>query len=164
MESLCRSLPVIVVALSLPGCSGEGPQTTYQVTGTVTMVGAPVADAMVVFVGDDKQPAATGRTDSTGKYTLTTYEAGDGAVEGKYVAIVIKADAAKNEEMSEDEAHAAVVSGAAAPDDGHAADGEDETASSGSLLPEKYASKALSDLNVTVESSDDNVIDLKLEP
>ncbi len=61
-----------------------------KVTGTVTLDGAPVADANVMFM-----PVAEGRpansnkgTDAAGKFTLTTEKLDDGAQEGKYNVIV----------------------------------------------------------------------------
>jgi len=79
---------LLLALLVFAGCYFK-PQRppTYKVTGTVTMKGQPLADARVIFVPADassKQEAATGITDASGKYSLTTYVAGDGAQAGDY--------------------------------------------------------------------------------
>ena len=44
----------------------------------------PVAQATVTFIGVDGKRVAAGLTDANGKYTLTTFQKGDGAVPGEY--------------------------------------------------------------------------------
>lgn len=79
----------------LAGCS-KGPvrPPTYAVTGTVTFKDAPLEGAQVIFVpsGTGGQ-AATAITDASGKFSMGTYQAKDGAQEGDYRVKVIKTDA-----------------------------------------------------------------------
>ncbi len=75
------------------GCSGGGAADLGAVSasGTVTLDGQPVEGASVAF--SPKAPdgkAAAGLTDSSGKFTLTTVEAGDGALPGSYTVTVTK--------------------------------------------------------------------------
>lgn len=93
------SFAVAVCAVVLVGC-GEKPKSvaTDFVEGIVTLDGKPVAEATVTF--DPVQPgagaSATGRTDASGKYTLTAVGAGRGAqagagtVPGEYYVGVMK--------------------------------------------------------------------------
>lgn len=148
----------------LCGCSGGSSverRPTHKVSGTITMAGAPVANADVTFAPKDKQPVALGRTDSQGKYTLTTYSAGDGAVAGNYVVLVSKSGGSSTTgELS----HEDFVSGRANPAAAHAGGGRGAPPPSGSLLPDKYASIATSDLEATVEAGKTNVFDFELKP
>jgi len=74
-----------LAAAGILGCSKSLPiQPTYQVTGQVTVDGKPVPGATLVFHAVDAtnfkwQEMPQGRTDAEGKFTLTTYETGDGA-------------------------------------------------------------------------------------
>jgi len=47
-----------------------------------------VEGATVTFIGE--KYSATGRTDSQGRYKLTTFQAGDGAVPGDYQVTIMK--------------------------------------------------------------------------
>jgi len=81
----------VTVGIVLTGCSNSDRPPTYPVTGTVTSQGQPVAGAAITFVptGTDGE-AASAITDSEGKYSLTTWEAGDGARSGQYRVKVSK--------------------------------------------------------------------------
>jgi hypothetical protein len=89
----------IVLALSscLLGCnSGTRRPPTYPVTGTVTFKGKPLERAAVVFVPTDRSlEAASGITDATGKYELTSFVSGDGAQAGEYKVKVSQYDTHK---------------------------------------------------------------------
>ena len=147
---------ILAVLAFVCGCSGdtEGRKPTHSVTGKVTFNGGPVVGAFVSFAPRDGQPVATGKTDDSGRYTLSTYETGDGAVEGDYVAVVTKITQLPDEDEAEHGVDAEVEV------DGH---GADEEEGSGSLLPAKYASSQTSDLLVTVKAGEDNDIELPLE-
>ena len=85
---LCLGLLVIA------GCGG-GPSkpTTYPVTGTVTYKGTPLEGATVTFISKNQvvQPhSAVGTTNAAGKFELTTFANGDGAVAGSYLVKVVK--------------------------------------------------------------------------
>ncbi len=86
MKSLL-SVSVCVAALLLSACN-RGPQMV-PVTGEVLLDGKPVEGAAVLFTPDAGGRPADGVTDKEGKFSLQTYEPGDGAPLGKYkVAIV----------------------------------------------------------------------------
>ncbi len=72
-----------LLMLLLMGCGGESKPSTVPVTGLVTLNGEPVAEASVTFYPQEGR-SASGVTDSSGIFTLTTFEAGDGAIAGKH--------------------------------------------------------------------------------
>lgn len=151
----------------LLGCTdaGEGrvdQKPTHKVSGTITMAGGPVINATVTFSPKQGQPPALGKTDSSGKYTLTTYDAGDGAVEGEYVVLVSKSGASSASAPSADEVHKAMASGSAPPASHSGPAGK--SSASEDLIPEKYRLANSSPLNETVEAGKENVFDFTLEP
>lgn len=88
--ALAAALPALVVGCGKSG--GDRPET-YPVNGVVTYKGLPVPDAQVTFSPEGQGQAAFGRTDAEGKYALTTFDSGDGAVAGRYKVAVTKFDA-----------------------------------------------------------------------
>lgn len=80
------------------GCGRSGQFPTAKVTGTVTVNGKPVEGAILTFYPEagktakaEAGKAAMGITDAQGKFELSTYRQGDGAVVGKHrVSIVGK--------------------------------------------------------------------------
>jgi hypothetical protein len=103
MKSAVSCVALSVVCLVslwiLPGCGGASRPTnrpeTVPASGTVTYQGKPVAGATVTFVADSPASArgAVARTDESGQFKLTTFDAGDGAIPGNYRVTVAKMDA-----------------------------------------------------------------------
>ena len=92
-------IPFCLAAIALAGCGGGEEDlnrpATYPVTGVVTLGGDPVAGAQITFysnAGGDAAHSAFGRTDAEGRYELTTFESGDGAVPGEYLVTAKKFD------------------------------------------------------------------------
>jgi hypothetical protein len=77
----CVVLGACLLALACVGCD-SGPEIA-SVEGTVTMDGAPLANASVVFVPENGRPAGA-TTDAQGKYVLTFTEGRKGATPGKH--------------------------------------------------------------------------------
>jgi len=71
------------------GCGGSDRPERYTVTGEVVYQGAPVEGAQVMFMPADARQAS-GSTDSAGKFELTTFDAGDGAVAGMHDVTISK--------------------------------------------------------------------------
>ena len=91
-----RQFIVLTCCILLLGCSGGGP-ATHSVSGVIMFQGQPVTDAQVGFIPADGQAEvkpASGQTDSTGRYTLTTYvkptQQVKGAMAGSYKVTVTK--------------------------------------------------------------------------
>ncbi|MEW4566286.1 hypothetical protein AB1L88_00320 [Tautonia sp. JC769] len=85
---LVGSTPII-------GCGGSGgPRPPMgKVSGTVTHNGAPLTEGSVVFSpaqgkGSDTGHVAIGQIDSNGRFVLTTFNTGDGAVLGQHVVTI----------------------------------------------------------------------------
>jgi hypothetical protein len=72
--------------LWVAGLSGCGGPKFYPVSGTVTMDGKPLADAMVVFIPESTSEGrfAQAKTDDNGRYVLMQTTTKDGALAGKY--------------------------------------------------------------------------------
>ncbi len=72
------------------GCStGPSLPKVVPVKGTVTFRGKPLADARVSFYAKGSPAPATGETDADGKFELTSFKKGDGAVPGENKVTVI---------------------------------------------------------------------------
>ncbi len=81
------------LAVGLASCGQfETRKPTYSVSGRVLDGSKPLAHATVVFHPLDEADATTprprGKTDETGTFKLTTYDADDGAPAGKYQVTV----------------------------------------------------------------------------
>ena len=92
---------VVALIASLSGCGGANERYLAPVSGTVRYRGQPLANANVAFVPDENEArAASGITDSEGRYRLTTFEVNDGARIGSHRvtvrAVEIAADAKEN--------------------------------------------------------------------
>jgi len=142
-----------------PGAEGDaGRKPLFKVNGKITMSGGPVANAMVSFSPKNKQPVATGRTNTDGQFTLTTYDPGDGAAEGDYVVLVTKELAAPPTASGGHDPTKPFDSTAM-----HKSVQSSGNATAGAL-PEKYSRADRSDLNVTVKKDGPNDITLELKP
>jgi hypothetical protein len=139
------------------GCGGPSYPTTYPVSGVVTYRGQPVADAILNFSpSDESLPAAAGKTDSSGRYSLTTFQAGDGALPGDYKVRVFKYDTPEG---------AAPVYSGPAEEENYTPPGEQPStpAQPKNLLPETYNSISRTPLSFKVSESQENVYDIIIE-
>lgn len=73
---------LLLLAISAAGCN-QGPRLA-PVSGVVLLDGKPVEAASVLFTPEAGGRPADGVTDKEGKFTLQTFEPGDGAVIGKH--------------------------------------------------------------------------------
>jgi hypothetical protein len=130
--------------LYVTGC-GNGRLPLVPASGMVTLDGAPVAAATVTLMPRAGGRPATGLSDEQGRFTLSTFAPGDGAVAGEYDAVVTKLVAKP-------------AAGRAAPgaDDGLAPDTMGAMPSEQdyrSLLPRRYADPRTSGLTVELRTS-----------
>jgi hypothetical protein len=147
---------IALIVVSLCGCSGSGDeQPVYQVSGTVTFGGAPVAKATVMFSPLDKQPVATGITDNKGVYQLTTYDSFDGAAAGKYDVLISKVAVPKGSGQPSHD-----PSGKNVAPIHNAADAETEDV--GATLDPKYG-KPGNGMTAEVKPSGENVLNFDLQ-
>jgi hypothetical protein len=75
-----------MAALIVTGC---GQSDTISVTGTVTLNGKPADQAEVMFTPAEGR-MASGVTDSSGRFELSTNSPGDGAVPGDHKVTVVE--------------------------------------------------------------------------
>lgn len=86
-DRLLTSLAICAVTIAtLAGC-GDGRPPRVNVSGKVLIDGKPLTTGIVQFVPDDARPAA-GKIDSEGRFTLTSYDGGDGVVLGTHRVMV----------------------------------------------------------------------------
>lgn len=79
----------LVVALVVAGCS-DGRPDRVPISGQVLIDGKPVPYGSIRFVPDNARPAL-GKLDGEGRFTLSCFEKGDGAVVGEN-KVVVRAD------------------------------------------------------------------------
>jgi len=88
-RAMGRFVPATVM-LAVLGCGSPGTAPTAPATGTVTYKGKPVEGVSVGFIPEKGRPAS-GLSDASGKFTVSTFKRGDGAVPGKHKVIVAEA-------------------------------------------------------------------------
>lgn len=81
------------LAVLLAGCSGgDGRVAVYPVKGKVTVAGEVPEGALIVFYpaegGGEKELRPSAKVRQDGSFSLTTYEADDGAPSGEYTATI----------------------------------------------------------------------------
>lgn len=140
------------------GCGGSG---TAQVTGKVTLDGSPLEGATVAFAPVGEGQAASGKTDASGTYNLTTFVNNDGALPGSYKVTISKVEDAAGGagSGSEDDIYAAMEkSGKNVMAEG--SDRSEEVVKE--LVPAKYTVAETSGLTAEV-TSDQRTFDFALE-
>lgn len=125
----------LLCPLVLVGCGPSRPETV-PVSGHVTLNGQPVEGATVMFSPEAEGRPATGTTDADGRFTLKTFEAGDGALPGVHSVTVTKVES----------------SGVQADRDGLSGEIEPGGIQQRWVVPRKYAKPDTSGLSVEVES------------
>lgn len=126
------------MALPFVGC-GEHLPGAAPVAGVVTLDGKPVTSGTVIFSPAKGLPAH-GELDSQGRFVLSTYQEGDGAIIGEHRIAVV----------------------AVTEDDDSQHFERPPTKPVRSLLPERYASKTTSGLSFEVKQGEHNEARLEL--
>lgn len=155
MRLLFSRLLLLALVLVAVGCGGERWPTTAPVTGTVTFDGKPVAGVNVGFQSSGAPRYGYGTTDSAGRYSLSTFEPGDGGIIGEHVVVITPGNAAAVDDLSLDmsnpenyEAYKKAVQAADRPPKNPA-------------VPARYGSPSTSPLKANVKPGE-NVIDFDL--
>lgn len=145
----------LLSAVLVLGCGSGESLPTVPVTGTVTLNGAPVAGAAVAFAPKDpaKGKPASGTTDASGKFKLTTYlsptSSPEGAIPGDYQISVTKVEVPSTSMSPEDMAKGMAGGGTMKPPE--------------NLLPSRYANPAASGFTASVKSGGTNDFTFALE-
>jgi hypothetical protein len=80
----------LIAALTSAGCSDGRPQRV-PIRGQVRIDGKPLAKGCIMFVRAGARPAS-GMLDAQGRFELTCFEPGDGAIPGSYQVKVTAAE------------------------------------------------------------------------
>ena len=166
VRSLVACFSSCTFVLLLCGCSGEVGIPTIPVTGTVTQKGKPVEGAIVAFTPSEGGPSASGITDASGVYSLTTRSSGDGAVAGKYMVTIAKYDKkppAKQPPASDKETDPADITNEYPEGYNEMQAAEIAAAVSKNLLPPKYSQTATSKLEAEVKQGGENKFDFAVD-
>jgi len=75
----------LILTLALVGC---GKSRTTPVEGIVLLDGKPLAGASVMFVPQGTGRDATGQTDASGQFVMSTFQPRDGVVPGSYKVVI----------------------------------------------------------------------------
>lgn len=92
--AIAAALLLLIGTVIFVGCgeTNEVRVRVFPVSGSVTMGGTPLANAFVVFhpkaQRDAGIPLARATTDASGKFQISSYEPGDGAVPGEYAVTI----------------------------------------------------------------------------
>lgn len=164
MLQVTKTMLAGLAMLTLLGCGEQNSLDTVPVSGTVRLDGAPVDGAKVVFAPTSGGgSAASGVTDASGHYELTTLDPGDGALAGSYVVMISKTEqvggdatsAAVKPGMSEEEATQAAM-------EAHLASGGGEPEFT-DKLPAKYKNAASSGFKAEVAKGVEKEFDFDLK-
>lgn len=165
-----KYLVLLTITAMACGC-GDGNPKTYPVSGTVTLDGKPVPKAMLLFTLEGStNKASTTLSDDQGKYALSTFKQGDGAVPGKYIVTVSKFQRGPEDSPYDDPPGQAVEQTPEAISEAYGKGysgppkaGQAKAPKEWNDLPAKYANPALSGLTFTVEAKASNTYDIDLK-
>lgn len=94
----CRLSLSLLFVVFVAGCGSSG-QQLGAVTGTVTLDGKPVPDALVTFISKEADGTSSyGRTDSNGKYRLEFTTDQFGAMVGGHDVTIVTTRVSKEDE------------------------------------------------------------------
>ena len=147
----------VILGAAIVGCGGgvETPETV-PVSGTVMYNGNPVPGATVSFMSDAAPRAATGITDSEGKFQLSTFGANDGAIPGEHKVTVTKIE---GEQAASTSPNTAMMNDPSAMANAYQQQAQGAGAQGPkSALPEKYASLSSTPLTETVKEGQGPIV------
>ena len=97
LRSTLTWIAVALMAGFTLGCAGSD-LNLGKVSGTVTLDGEPLADAMVIFTPMTGGRPAAGKTDSKGRYELIFSRDAEGAMLGEHVVEITTGDEIVNDD------------------------------------------------------------------
>lgn len=153
-----KAVLLLVFGLACGGCGGGDRPQVYSVSGTIIYKDKPVEGATVNFYTEGSPRVAGGVTDAAGKFELTTFDTGDGAVAGDHIVTVSK------QVLKEEITSANAETGGEAYDTAmRSAMKNNYKDMSTDQLPAKYAGRDTSGIKRTVVPGEANEFTIKLE-
>ena len=158
MEKLkyTKTFYTLLIVLSFAifmGCSkAQGLKGLVKVKGTITLDGSPLEGASIVFVPttmSDEVRSASGTSDASGNFEMTTLNKGDGAMPGDYRITVVKREAAGNAPTAEEMQEAALR-------------GVSLNIQYESVIPARYGVSSSSGLSTTVVAGQKDPVKIEL--
>ena len=150
-KSIC--IFCVTLFLLLPGgCKKSKLKGLVPGSGTITLNGEPVEDAMIVFSPIQSgavQRSASAKSGTNGNFNLLTLEPDDGVYPGEYKVIVKKTKTTGTNMVLD-------------PDDRRNPAALDDRVTV-HLLPRKYSESSMTDLTVTIPAKGNKSIQLQLE-
>jgi hypothetical protein len=152
---------IAVIVPQFTGCGGsdeaavEHPKTT-KIEGTITYNGSALEGATVTLVpktlpGEAHTAnGAFGKSDASGKFTMMTFEPGDGAVPGEYQIMVQKFEVVAATGSDSEENYVP-------PEEGQS------TPAPKSLIPDKYTQIKTSGLTATIPDAESYTLTIELK-
>lgn len=126
------------------GCGSADRAETAPASGVVLQDGNPLAGAGVTLFPKEGGRSANGLTDENGRFVLTTYESGDGAIPGEHQVAITAAGADEVPEVI--------------PEDYDYA----KAGKSSVSVPPKYSDPNNSGLTATIKSGQENELKFEL--
>jgi hypothetical protein len=158
----CLALAVLVVISGCGGGTAEDRPAVAPVSGTVMYNGSPVVGATVSFWAEGAPRAASGVTDSAGKFQLSMFEANDGAIPGENKITVTKVVGATAPAVDPTAAMDDPTSLANAVRPEESLNADDDADGPTQAIPAIYASETTTPLKETVKADGDNTFVLQL--
>lgn len=90
MNSLVPKVWLVVLMILFVGCKSDNLPKTVPAEGVVTLDGATVADATVIFIAEQGTYNATAVTDKDGRFQMKAFDTKSGAVPGSYKVEISK--------------------------------------------------------------------------
>ena len=136
-------------AVLLGCCPTSTRPPTHPTSGHVLRDDKPVENAIITFRPVDGQHPANGVTDASGRYKLTTFSKGDGAMAGQYRVVIVKyPQRQQSPDATAVEEYVPVMGPTPQPRN---------------LLPEKYASADHSELTADIRPKEKNNFDFTID-
>ena len=149
---------LLVLGVVCVGCGPGDRPDVYPVGGKILHDGKPVEGATVNIYAEGSPRVASDVTDAEGKFELTTFDSGDGAIAGEHVVTVSK------QVLKEEIAAATADAGGDAYDQAmRAATKSNYAGMTKDQLPAKYADRETSGLKRTVVAGETNEFTIELE-
>lgn len=87
---MLKYIPICLCLLACMGCDSDSGPRTVEASGVVTLDGAPIDKAQVIFIQSATQDSASATTDAQGRFSLMHRGEKKGAVPGSYQVQVSK--------------------------------------------------------------------------